>query len=55
MSGGLKSGEAFQPEKGRGTGGHTPRGKSKVVAERKDAGILGLWGRRIQSGARDEA
>jgi hypothetical protein len=28
----------------------------KVVAEpRKDARILGLWRRRIQSGARDEA
>ena len=27
----------------------------KVVAERKDAGILGLQRRRIQSGAKDEA
>ena len=28
----------------------------KIVAEpRRDAGILGLWRRRIQSGARDEA
>ena len=33
-----------------------PKGNGKVVVEPyKDAGILGLWRRRIQSGARDEA
>ena len=32
-----------------------PESLWKVVAERKDAGILGLRRRRIQSGARDEA